>query len=411
MMNRKPILTAVVFLITALAAFEAGRIMRPQQDDATADKNPAERASRSSREGAASSQSSARGGRQSSAAESLPQKLVRLDSIVRGENPYERNRALIAFLDRLAPDDFESVVDHFRALGITDERLGEYRLILAAWAKADPLAAMAYAQAKTESRFAARVILATWASNDSAGAIRWAQENHTEEGANPWLVGVIRGVAATDIEGASRLLKSMPRSVERGDALDALVPHLLAKGNDATRSWIDALDDEALRNGAMLRTAEALAKTDPAGTAAWLMKNPNEAMDRLLDNVFGAWSKQDEASALSALSTLPAGEIRSDALRGVVTQLALNKPSEALVLMDQYAEEVSDDTVRNFVWHSFEKDSPTALDAVARIGDEDRRNEMYRRAMRAWMRRDATAAQAWLNTNPLPESVISSLSQ
>lgn len=410
-MNRKPILTAAVFLITALAAFEAGRITRPPQDDAASGKNPADRASRSSREGATSAQSSTREGRRSSTTESLPQKLARLDSIVRGENPYERSRALIAFLDRLAPDDFEKVVDHFRTLGVTEDRHGEYGLILAAWAKADPLAALAYAKAKTEGRFAARTILASWATEDPAGALRWAQGNHQGEGANPWLVGVIRGIAATDIEGASQLLKSMPRSTERGDALDALLPHLLAKGNDATRSWIDALDDEALRNGAMLHTAKTLAKTDPAGTAAWLMKNPNEATDRRMDDVFGLWAQQDEAAARSTLSTLPAGEIRGDALRGVVTQLALNKPSEALALMDQYVDEVSDDTVRNFVWHSFENNASTALDAVARIGDEDRRNEMYRRAMRAWMRRDATAADAWLKNNPLPESVTSSLSQ
>jgi len=57
------------------------------------------------------------------------------------------------------------------------------------------------------------------------------------------------------------------------------------------------------------------------------------------------------------------------------------------------------------------KDPADALGEVSRIGDEDRRNEMYRRAMGVWMRRDTTAAKAWLNANPLPESVTRSLSQ
>jgi hypothetical protein len=410
-MNRKPILTAAVFLITALAAFEAGRITRPPQSDATAAEKPAERASRPQRNDAASSQASARGERQASAAASPAERLARLESIVRGENPYERNRALLAFLDRLAPGDFESVVDHFRALGITEERLGEYGLILAAWAKVDPLAALAYAKAKTDNPFAARAILTSWATEDSAAAIRWAQNNHQGDGANPWLIGVIRGIAATDIEGASNLLKSMPRSVERGEALDALLPHLLAKGNESTRTWISSINDDALRNGAMMRAAEAMAKTDPAGTVAWLMENPGEALDRRLDDVFGIWAKQDEAAARSALNTLPTGEIRSDALRGVVTRLALSKPAEGVALMDQYPDEVNDRMVRNFIWHSFGKDPATALGEVSRIGDEDRRNEMYRRAMGAWMRRDATAAKGWLSNNPLPESVTRSLSQ
>lgn len=410
-MNRKPILTAAVFLITALAAFEAGRITRPAKSDAAADEKPAERASRPQRNDAAAPQGFARGERQSSAATAPAERLARFESIVRGENPYERNRALLAFLDRLAPEDFESVVDHFRALGITEERLGEYGLILAAWAKVDPLAALAYAKAKTDNPFAARAILASWATEDSAAAIRWAQNNHQGDGANPWLIGVIRGIAATDIEGAASLLKSMPRSVERGEALDALLPHLLAKGNESTRTWIASIDDDALRNGAMMRAAEAMAKIDPAGTVAWLMENPGEALDRRLDDVFGIWAKQDEAAARSALNTLPTGEIRSDALRGVVTRLALSKPNEAVALMDQYPDEVNDRTVRNFIWHSFGKDPAAALGEVSRIGDEDRRNEMYRRAMGAWMRRDATAAKAWLNANPLPESVTRSLSQ
>lgn len=410
-MNRKPILTAAVFLITALAAFEAGRITRPPQSDATADEKPAERASRPQRNDDSSPQASARGERQASATASPAERLARLESIVRGENPYERNRALLAFLDRLAPGDFESVVDHFRALGITEERLGEYGLILAAWAKVDPLAALAYAKAKTDNPFAARAILASWATEDAAAAIRWAQNNHQGDGANPWLIGVIRGIAATDIEGATNLLKSMPRSVERGEALDALLPHLLAKGNESTRTWISSINDDALRNGAMMRAAEAMAKTDPAGTVAWLMENPGEALDRRLDDVFGIWAKQDEAAARSALNTLPTGEIRSDALRGVVTRLALSKPTEAVALMDQYPDEVNDRTVRNFIWHSFGKDPAAALGEVSRIGDEDRRNEMYRRAMGAWMRRDATAAKVWLSNNPLPESVTRSLSQ
>jgi hypothetical protein len=410
-MNRKPILTAAIFLITALAAFEAGRITRPAKSDAAADEKPAERASRPQRNDSASPQASARGERQASAAISPAERLARLESIVRGENPYERNRALLAFLDRLAPGDFEGVVDHFRALGITEERLGEYGLILAAWAKVDPLAALAYAKAKTDNPLAARAILASWATEDGAAAIRWAQNNHQGDGANPWLIGVIRGIAATDIEGAANLLKSMPRSVERGEALDALLPHLLAKGNESTRTWITSINDDALRNGAMMRAAEAMAKTDPAGTVAWLMENPGEALDRRLDDVFGIWAKQDEAAARSALNTLPTGEVRSDALRGVVSRLALSKPTEAVALMDQYPDEVNDRTVRNFIWHSFGKDPAAALGEVSRIGDEDRRNEMYRRAMGAWIRRDATAAKAWLSTNPLPESVTRSLSQ
>ena len=410
-MSRKLILNVAFFLVTALAAFEAGRIARPRQNDVAAGDSPSERMTRLQKNDGLPSLPTARAGRQTSTALTAKERLARLESIVRSENPYERSRALLAFLDRLAPGDFKNVVDHFKSLGITEERLGEYGLIFAAWAKADPLAALAYAKTQTDNSFAARAILASWATEDAAAAIRWAQNNHQGDGANPWLIGVIRGIAATDIDGATNLLKSMPRSVERGEALDALLPHLLAKGKEYTSTWIAAIDDDALRNGAMLRAAEAMAKIDPAGTVAWLMENPGEALDRRLDNVFGIWTQQDEAAARSALNALPSGEIRSDALRGVVTRLALNKPSDAVALMNQYPNEVNERTVRNFIWHSFDREPATALGQVSRIGDEQRRNEMYRRAMGAWIRRDATAANAWLAANPLPESVTRSLPQ
>jgi hypothetical protein len=77
--------------------------------------------------------------------------------------------------------------------------------------------------------------------------------------------------------------------------------------------------------------------------------------------------------------------------------------------MDQYPQEVDDYTVSNFIWHSFDQDPAVAIGEVARIDDEERRNEMYRRTVGAWIRRDAAAANAWLGNNALPDSVIRSL--
>ena len=167
------------------------------------------------------------------------ERLARLEGIVRGENPLDRNRALLAFIDQLAPEDFQEAVEHFRSLGITENRFGEYSLLLSAWAKTDPLAALGYAREKTRGNFATNTILTSWASIDPQSAIRWAEANHTGDEANPFMAGVIRGIAGTDPELATSLLTSMPRSTERGEALDAVLPYLLAKGNDAARAWIE----------------------------------------------------------------------------------------------------------------------------------------------------------------------------
>ena len=313
--------------------------------------------------------------------ESAAKRLIRLESIVRGENPLDRNRALLAFIDQLAPEDFEAAVAHFRSLGMTEERMGEYGLLLSAWAKVDPLSALSYAKENTRSRFATDTILTTWASLDPDAAIRWAQANHTGDGANPNLAGVIRGLVSTDPQRATQLLTSMPRSVERGQALDAMMPYLLAQGNDATRAWIEAISDDALRNGAMMRAADRLAATDPAGTVAWLLANPSEATQRRMDDVYSTWARNDEQAAMNSLATLPAGEIRSDALRGVVSSAAMQNPSKALSIMDRFPTDVNDDVLRNFVWHSFGNDPSLAVTQIARIGDAGYRDRMYLRAV------------------------------
>lgn len=339
------------------------------------------------------------------------ERLVRLEEIVRGENPLDRNRALLAFLDQLGPGDFEEAVAHFRSLGITESRFGEYALLLSAWAKADPLAALTYAKENTGSNFATSTILTAWASADPEAAIRWAETNHDGEGANPYLAGIIRSLAGTDPLRATQLLTGMPRSQERGEALDAFLPHLLKQGSEATRAWIESLTDDALRNGAMMRTADQLAAADPAGTAAWLLANPSEATQRRMDNVYSAWAQKDEQAAVSSLAALPSGENRSNALRGVVSSVAIKNPQAAVSVMNRFPNDVNDRVVRNFVWHSFGNDPSVAVSQIPRIANERDRDQMYRRTMSAWLERDAAAATAWMQANQLPDSVQEHLNQ
>lgn len=392
----------------------AGRISSPAAADAAKSAAGETRSSRtSSATSGETSSSSPRKSQRSERAErstksaggNQTERLSKLESIVRGENPLDRNRALLAFIDQLGPGDFENAVAHFRSLGITESRFGEYSLLLSAWAKADPMAALAYARENTGNRFATNTILTTWASTDPEAAVRWAEANHDGDGANPYMAGIIRAIAGTDPTRATQLLTSMPRSQERGEALDAMLPHLLSQGGDATRAWIDGITDEALRGGAMMRAAEQLAATDPAGTAAWLMANPGEATQRRMDDVYSTWAQKDEQAAMTSLAALPSGENRTNALRGVLTSIAVRDPKAAVSVMDRFPNDVNDRVVQNVVWHSFGNDPSIAVNQIARIADEGERERMYRRTLEAWMDRDSAAALAWMKTNPVPASV------
>lgn len=332
--------------------------------------------------------------------ETLEKRLTALSDIVRSGNPLDRNRALLEWLDALPPGEFPEALAHFRSLGITTSRMGEYSVLLSAWAKADPTTALEYTTKNTQGRFATNTVLATWASADPDAALQWAEANHEGTGPNRHLPAIIGAISETDPTRATDLLTAMPRSNERGEALDGMLPALVAQGADAARAWIAKLDDASLKNGAMVRFAAPLAQIDPQGTVSWLLENPSEATQRRMDDVFSTWAGKDQAAATAALATLPAGKAKTDALRGIVSNVAVSNPTEAVGIMRENQAAVDNRVIENFVWHSIGKEPEIALSQIGNITDQNQRGRMYQRTLRYWSGRDPAAAAAWIAKNP-----------
>lgn len=342
---------------------------------------------------------------------SFDQKLTTMEEIVRGENALDRGRSMLEWIDSLAPEEFEAAVDRFRSLGLTEARMGEYAMLLTAWAEVDPISALAYTTENTSGGMATGTVLSAWASRDPESAIAWAKANHKGDEANPYMVGVIRGLVASDPVRATALLQEIPFSAERAQALEAMMPHLLKLGVEPARKWISELSDERLRGGAVARFAEAMAKQDPAGTASWLLDNLNDSSLRSVDDVFREWARTDSAAAIASFENIPAGDARSSALRGLVMVEARSNPQAAAELMNRFPEDITDRTVQHFIWNSFEKAPDIAANQIGLIQDERSRNRMYERALDSWLDRDQAAAQNWINSANLPDSVIEALNE
>lgn len=355
------------------------------------------------------SRSTRAGGERSTA--TMDERLVKMEEIVRGENALDRSRAMLSWIDSLAPSEFEAAVAKFRSLGLTEARMGEYAMLLTAWAEADPMAALTYTTANTRGEMATGTVLTAWASRDPESAIAWAESNHEGKEANPYMVGIIRSLAATNPTRATELLQALPFSGERGAALQAMIPHLLKQGPDAAKAWIAALSDERLRDGATARFAEQMAKNDPAGTASWLLANLGEASTRSVDKVFVEFARQDKGAAMSAFAQLPEGDARTRALRGLVTVEAQTDPVAAAKMMNTYPADVDDRMVYHFIWNSFDKAPGVAAGQIALIEDEDGRNRMYQRALGSWLEDDQAAAQRWIDSANLPEQVLNALAK
>ena len=414
--NRNLTLAGVVIVASA-GAFVAGRLTAPTADATAAGEKGS---------GGLSGKVSDRGGfgesgEASSSHRSLAERvasskggavrgeeaLAKMEKLMRTTDPIERSKAWLDFVNSVDPSEFESVVASFRSLGMTESRMTEYSMLLSAWAKKDPMQALEYAKSNTGNRFARNTILTAWAAYDPNGAIRWAEQNHeAKEGeGNPWMIGVIQGLAASDPARASQLLASMNLSEERGEALGILLPTILAQGPDAAKAWAAAITDESLKEGAISRIAESLAAKDPAGTAAWLMQNPGEAADRSMDNVISAWMEKNQDEAVAYYKGLPAGEARTNALRGVANSMAMNDPRAAADFLDANAGDANDRVYEQFVWHSFGEAPEIAVNYIGKLSSEDQQSRMYGRMLDGWLRRDYNAASQWISQNSLPANV------
>lgn len=413
-MNRNVLLALAAGTAIAGGSFFAGRLSVSRNHAENSQESEERVVSARAAGGNASSAAESPGTPRSGDAKSLAArstgkeaKLTKLEEIVRKNDPVERNRALLAFFDQLGPGDMKEAVERFKSLDLGESRNGEYSMLLAAWAKADPVAALDHAkeQGDDEDGFAFKTILATWAGNDPEAALRWADSHFEGDGANPYLIGIIQGIAATDLNKATQLLTSMPYSNERGEALASLLPYVLTKGGEAAREWVASIEDEQLREGVLNRVVEQLASREPKETADWLLANPSQATIRQLDDAMSAWAEKDQKGAVAYYNALPAGEARTNALRGIVNTMATENPKEAAQFMDSHPADTNDQVVQQFVWHSSQEDPALAASYIARISNEKEQINLYNRMLNGWMRRDPAAANAWIRSNPLPQAV------
>lgn len=417
MSSKNRTLTLVgAFAVASAGAFFAGRMTAPgTADAASSEKGGGNLPSKVSDRGGFGESGEAGSTRRSLAERAAgkstavrgEEALAKLEALMRTTDPIERSKAWLDFVNAIDPSEFESVVASFRALGMTESRMTEYSMLLSAWAKKDPLQALEYAKANTGNRFARNTILTAWAAYDPEGAIRWAEQNHqAKEGeGNPWMIGVIQGLAANDPARASQLLAGMPFSEERGEALGVLLPNILSQGPDAAKAWATAITDEALKEGAIARVAEALAAKDPAGTAAWLASQPGAAADRSMDNVISAWMDKDQDAAVAYYKGLPAGDMRTNALRGVANSMAMKDPRAAADFLDANAAYANDRVYEQFVWHSFGEAPEIAAGYIGKLSNAEQQERMYGRMLDGWLRRDYNAASQWINQNALPQNV------
>lgn len=420
-MNTKPILFLSIWGTSVAAAFLVGKAIAPSQEASSSAQDTRSTASSSSSQseslasngGSTASMASARARldaapmvQKGSTVEQM------IEDIARSGDAIERNNALLALIDTLSPEQFLSVVDTFRELGITDDRRGEYQILLTAWAKVNPLEAIEYVKENTQGRLARNTILATWAATHPDSAIAWAEENHeNKERANPWLVGVIEGISLYDIPRATQLMETLPRSEERGEALRNMVTQLISKDPEDAKNWSATVEDEYLRSGAYAYTAESIADKNPAEAAEWLSEIGDvTALNRVGEDITADWYRESPEEATAWVSSLPP-EAMSEAAEGVVSNVVRDNPVEAAEYISQLAstnpEANFDSSIRELVRGSVRKDPELAAVWVGGLTENNDQTRYYHSVLGEWRNQDSEAVTGWIqeNQSSLPDSV------
>ncbi|RYD21090.1 MAG: hypothetical protein EOP88_12680 [Verrucomicrobiaceae bacterium] len=330
----------------------------------------------------------------------------RLSSLVRINDAFERQRALMDLIDSLGPNEFAAMADQFRELDHLGDSRGEYDLLLRGWAKADPMGAMTYA-AENPQRGARSTILQTWAGNDPGAAERWATENFDGEGANPFMPAVIRGIAANDLAKASELAIAMPQSRERAEAVDAITRALFMQGPEAAMAYPATITgDDALKGGFVATIADRMARKDPEKTAQWLAsmdEGPIQA--RAARGVAEALARTDAQNAASWVRKLKP-EAQAEAARGVIPIMSGSDIAGTARWVSGLAGTPNyDSVVEEFVWSCNTRAPEQSAAWIQGVSDPNQQRRLFHRMLGEWSQRDANAVRQWIAANPVPDDV------
>jgi hypothetical protein len=321
-------------------------------------------------------------------------------------DPLERQTALMAMLEKLGPEEFAAVAEQFRQLDHFGGSGGEYDLIMRSWAKADPLAALAFTREKGRDRGATALVLAAWAGEDAAAAEAWAVANHQGEGPNPYLTAVIRGVAAYDIDHATRLARLLPPGDEQREAVDAITRALFVQGLDRAMEFPASIDDPKLRGSLVGEVARRLSYKDPAQAAGWLaaMKDSGD-QSAAARRVGEALARQDVRTAATWLGQLQP-EARAEAARGIIPRMSEGDISGTARWVTTLAGIPGyDRVVEEYVWSCDYRAPEQSAAWIQGVADQERQTRLYHQMLGEWAKRDAAAVRTWVAANQVPESV------
>ncbi|MGB6220243.1 hypothetical protein [Haloferula sp.] len=334
---------------------------------------------------------------------------LQLTAILESSSRLDRTQRLIAFLDRLPTDQFTSVYAEIANSPMANIRGSERSLILQAWSERDPMAAIGYLEENGAADWERETTLGTWAALDPAGAFAWASTSEDDGGTNNWMLGAMRGIAATSPELARDYLMQMENGETRNRSLKSMQAYVMQYGSDYAENWIAGISDPEIQNRASHELADDLTELDPVRAGEWNARIEDTRTRRSIsETVSDRWARQDVEGARRWVESLPE-DTRTEAAEGVARHYARQDPVAAADWLQGLGNNPDYDGARQtLIREAYRQNPETSLSFISNISDESERNKSYDRYLRDWIRKDSDSAMNWAQTNQasLPEKIV-----
>jgi hypothetical protein len=325
-------------------------------------------------------------------------------------DPLQRTQSMLAWIEELKVEEMPGAADYFRRTGEAHKNSPEFQLFLTAWARVDPLGALA--QLSTEKDFASngRHVLSTWARQDPVAAIRWAEENFEASGnpnkANSWIEGIVEGVALSNPEMANSLISSMPESKAKREAIEAMLRELSKARLDAPKEWISSLPAGAMRDEAVEQFAQQLARYNPQDALTWAQSLGGESLQNAAKPIIENWAGENLEEATSWAGK-QSPEVLASTAPTLIKEMLKNgewtQASEWLAPHD--GDPRFDEAIEQFVRQANREYPALAADWARRLTDPIKREQGLQNLFKKWQGFDPAGMQEYLNNHDVPESV------
>ena len=336
----------------------------------------------------------------------LPPNLIR---IMEGGGILERMGSYLDALRSMDSSNVQDVVGAFEALPAGYGRHLEMKLLMRSWSAINPESALDYAlknlDEKSERRFGVSEALAGWATQDPDSAMAWAMANNQKNSPedNPYILGVIKGVAESDLDAANRRLLDLPSGNAKWQSATFLAQEYAKRSTGEAIAWANQFPnrDPRLHETILGQIGARVARQDLQATANWV-KNmaPEPASKRIMDNLLTQWVSQSPEDASKWVSEMEGGEHQQYAMQQLTSRWSLVDPVSTAKWLNSFPPSPSlDPVVGEFVNRISGRDPEGAAGWALSIMDPEARQKAINEVMNTWSKVDPERSKAWLQKN------------